>query len=214
MHGRATCSTSPRVRGEVDLRAEPLRSEANRVRGRFHSLRLAATPPHPDSFAPLRFARNPTSPRTRGEVAQVACALPKRSAESSRVRGEVDLRAELLRSEANRVRGRFHSLRLAATPPHRDSFASLGIRPLPARGERWKQVALPSPPLRKKIFASLSVCPTSVRPWGKSRRSTWKIRKTSPATSGAPRARRWWTNSPGCASSSMAADGPCAPPFP
>src|SRR5262247_682319 len=69
---RAACSTSPRVRGEVDLQAEPLRSEANRVRGRSHRLRLAETPPHPDSFAPLRCARNPTSPRTRGEVAYAA----------------------------------------------------------------------------------------------------------------------------------------------
>src|SRR5262245_5573852 len=66
------CSTSPRVRGEVDLRAEHLRSEANRVRGHRDKLRLAATPPRPDSFAPLRCTRNPTSPRTRGEVEQVA----------------------------------------------------------------------------------------------------------------------------------------------
>src|SRR5262245_34602970 len=148
MHGRATCSTSPRVRGEVDLRAELLRSEAKRVRGPFHSLRLAATPPHPDSFAPLRFARNPTSPRTRGEVAQVACALPKRSAGSSRVRGEVDLRAEPLRSEANRVRGRFHSRRLAATPPHPDSIAPLRFARNPTsprtRGE-VAQLAFASP---------------------------------------------------------------------
>src|SRR5215475_6303389 len=48
------------------------RSEASRVRARVHKLRLVATPPHPDSIAPLRCARNPTSPRTRGEVAQVA----------------------------------------------------------------------------------------------------------------------------------------------
>src|SRR5262245_27945328 len=64
--------TSPRARGEVDLQAEPLRSEANRVRGLVDKLRLSETPPHPDSFAPLRCARNPTSPRARGEVAQVA----------------------------------------------------------------------------------------------------------------------------------------------
>ena len=32
-HGSATCTTSRRVRGEVDLRAEHLRSEASRVRG-------------------------------------------------------------------------------------------------------------------------------------------------------------------------------------
>src|SRR5262249_61835215 len=30
-------------------------------------------------------------------------------------------------------------LRFAATPPHPDSFAALGIRPLPARGERWSK---------------------------------------------------------------------------
>src|SRR5262245_38718307 len=70
--GHAACATSPRLRGEVDLRAERQRSEASRVRGRFHGLRLVETPPHPDSFAPLRFARNPTSPRTRGEVEFVA----------------------------------------------------------------------------------------------------------------------------------------------
>src|SRR5262245_66532686 len=50
---RAACSTSPRGRGGVDLQAEPLRSEANRVRGRSHWLRLAETPPPPGSFASL-----------------------------------------------------------------------------------------------------------------------------------------------------------------
>src|SRR5262247_2746611 len=54
------------------LQAERQRSEASRVRGRFPRLRLAEAPPHPDSIAPLRCARNPTSPRARGEVAQVA----------------------------------------------------------------------------------------------------------------------------------------------
>src|SRR5262249_29980109 len=58
--------------GEVDLRAEHLRSQASRVRGRSHRLRLAEAPPHPDSIAPLRYARNPTSPRTRGEVEYAA----------------------------------------------------------------------------------------------------------------------------------------------
>src|SRR5215813_14385815 len=73
-----------------------------------------------------------------GYGGDAACAT------SPRVRGEVDLRAKLLRSEASRVRGHFHRLKLAATPPHPDSCASLGIRPriksgagsLPARGER------------------------------------------------------------------------------
>src|SRR5262245_56291206 len=69
---RATCATYPRTRAEVDLRAKPLRSGASRVRGRFHRLRIAEAPPHPDSFAPLRCARNPTSPRTRGEAEQAA----------------------------------------------------------------------------------------------------------------------------------------------
>src|SRR5262245_19594127 len=55
---------------------------------------------------------------------------------SPRVRGEVDLRAEPWRSEANRVRGLVHKLRFAATPPHPDSFAALGNRPLPPRGAR------------------------------------------------------------------------------
>src|SRR5215475_1014590 len=68
-----------------------------------------------------------------GGNTRAACAT------SPRVRGEVDLRAEPLRSEANRVRGRVHKLRLAAAPPHPDSFAALGIRPLPARGERWRK---------------------------------------------------------------------------
>src|SRR5262245_66004994 len=43
--------------------------------------------------------------------------------------------------------GLVHKLRLAAAPPHPDSFAALGIRPriksgagsLPARGERWRK---------------------------------------------------------------------------
>src|SRR5215510_3885160 len=42
-------------------------------------------------------------------------------------------------SEANRVRGLVHKLRPAATPPHPDSFAALGIRPLPASGERSRK---------------------------------------------------------------------------
>src|SRR5262245_1339291 len=78
----AACSTSPRVRGEVDLRAEPWRSEANRVRGLVHKLRLAATPPHPDSFAALGIRPRIKSgagclPAQWGEVAQVA--LPRTS---------------------------------------------------------------------------------------------------------------------------------------
>src|SRR5262245_59969714 len=60
-------------------------------------------------------------------------------ATSPRLRGEVDLRAEHLRSEANRVRGHLDKLDsrprpLARIPSLR--FAALGIRPLPARGER------------------------------------------------------------------------------
>jgi protein ImuB len=68
--------TSPRLRGEVDLRAERERSDASRVRGPFHEPGLAATPPHPDSCASLRFAGNPTSPRQRGEVEQADSACP------------------------------------------------------------------------------------------------------------------------------------------
>src|SRR5262245_9627977 len=68
-----------------------------------------------------------------GGNARAACST------SPRLRGEVDLRAEPLRSEANRVRGLVRKLRLAATPPHPDSFAALGIRPLPARGEGWRK---------------------------------------------------------------------------
>src|SRR5262245_32622916 len=74
-----------------------------------------------------------------GGSASAACST------SPRVRGEVDLRAELLRSEASRVRGLVHKLRLAAAPPHQPpgtssrGFAALGIRPLPARGERWRK---------------------------------------------------------------------------
>src|SRR5215813_917771 len=85
----------------------------------------------------LRCARNPTSPRTRQGYRIWLAAGRCQGAPSSpspRLRGEVDLRAEPWRSEANRVRGLVHKLRLAATPPHPDSFAALGIRPLPARG--------------------------------------------------------------------------------
>src|SRR5215467_2819019 len=62
------------------------------------------------------------------------------------VRAEVDLQAERQPSEASRVRGRFHRLRLAEAPPRPDSiaplplrFAALGIPSLPARGERWRK---------------------------------------------------------------------------
>src|SRR5262245_62361283 len=75
-----------------------------------------------------------------GGNARAACST------SPRVRGEVDLRAESWRREANRVRGLVHNLRLAATPPHPDSFAALGIRPLPARGERWRKWLCLAPP--------------------------------------------------------------------
>src|SRR5262247_2024462 len=68
-----------------------------------------------------------------GGNARAACST------SPRVRGEVDLRAEPWRREANRVRGLVHKLRPAATPPHPEPFAALGIRPLPARGERWRK---------------------------------------------------------------------------
>src|SRR5262245_16393921 len=43
----------------------------------------------------------------------------------------MDLRAERQRSDASRVRGLALKLRLAGTSPHPDSFAALGIRPLP-----------------------------------------------------------------------------------
>src|SRR5262245_50197301 len=69
--------TSPRVRGEVDLRAEPWRSEANRVRGLVHKLRFAATPPHPDSFA-----APPSSRASRRST------FTRLSSRSSRVSGE------------------------------------------------------------------------------------------------------------------------------
>src|SRR5215475_2570811 len=63
---RAACSTSPRVRGEVDLRAEPLRSEANRVRGLVRRLRLAATPPHqPPGTSSRGFAALGIRPRIK-----------------------------------------------------------------------------------------------------------------------------------------------------
>src|SRR5262245_3938286 len=74
-----------------------------------------------------------------GGSASAACST------SPRLRGEVGLRAEPWRREANRVRGLVHKLRLAATPPHQPpgtssrGFAALGIRPLPARGERWRK---------------------------------------------------------------------------
>src|SRR5262245_38384335 len=77
--------TSPRVRGEVDLRAEPLRSEASRVRGPARDSERVEAPPHPDSFAPLRFAWNPTSPRTRGEVEPAAHESPHIAAKPTRL---------------------------------------------------------------------------------------------------------------------------------
>src|SRR5262245_42922936 len=49
------------------------------------------------------------------------------------------LRAEPWRSEANRVRGLVHKLRLAANAPSPGFLAALGIRPLPAPGERWRK---------------------------------------------------------------------------
>src|SRR5690349_5742361 len=72
-----------------------------------------------------------------------------------RMRGEVDLGAELWRSEASRVRGRLHRLGLAVRPPHPDSFAPQELRSesdlspqAPASGERWEQAALPERPRR------------------------------------------------------------------
>src|SRR5262245_42321763 len=72
--GGATRSTSPRVRGEVDLRAH-LR-EASRVRGRFDRLRLAKTPPLPDSFSPheLRCEYHLSPHPGRGGASGVAAA--------------------------------------------------------------------------------------------------------------------------------------------
>jgi hypothetical protein len=53
------------------------------------------------------------------------------------------LRAELLRSEASWVRGRFDRLRRGAAPPHPDSFAPLTLRSesdlSPHGGERWSK---------------------------------------------------------------------------
>ena len=82
--------TSPRLRGEVDLRA--LLREASRVRGHFQALGLADKPPHPDSVAPLRVAWNPTSPRKRGEVWRALRArqqaAPHESSSHKETRGE------------------------------------------------------------------------------------------------------------------------------
>src|SRR5262245_66037864 len=52
-NARAGCSTSPRLRGEVDLRAERERSDANRVRGLVHKRRVATTTPSPGFFGAL-----------------------------------------------------------------------------------------------------------------------------------------------------------------
>jgi hypothetical protein len=54
-------------------------------------------------------------------------------ATSPRERGEVGIARY---ARGFRVRGRFETLRIAERPPHPTSFASLGSRPLPARGER------------------------------------------------------------------------------
>src|SRR5262245_36615520 len=104
-----------------------------------------------------------------GGSASAACST------SPRLRGEVDLRAEPWRSEANRVRGLVHKLRLAATPPHPDSFAALGIRPLPARGERWRKWLFLAPQDTNSKFDSPAACgersepphqPPALRPGG------------------------------------------------
>src|SRR5499426_1390684 len=71
-NARAACSTSPRVRGEVDLRAEPWRKRSKSGEGACPQAQTRGYAPSPGF---LRCARNPTSPRTRGEVAQVA--LPR-----------------------------------------------------------------------------------------------------------------------------------------
>src|SRR5262245_40407250 len=55
------------------LRAEPLRSEANRVRGLAHKLRLAATPPHPASS--LRSESHLSPPPGRGGASGLALHL-------------------------------------------------------------------------------------------------------------------------------------------
>src|SRR5215470_1160351 len=58
---RSLLYLSPRAgRGRFASAVLAKRSKSGEVR--FHSLRLAATPPHRDSCALLRFARNPTSP--------------------------------------------------------------------------------------------------------------------------------------------------------
>src|SRR5262245_20768892 len=112
--------------------------------GYTHPLALPL-PPHPTVGRPGPSRLLHLSPRAAGQSHMARCLEVAMRAPlaptSPRMRGEVDLRAEPWRSEANRVSGLFDNLRLAATPPHPDSFAALGILPLPASGTRWEQVA-------------------------------------------------------------------------
>src|SRR5499426_3423155 len=110
--------------------------------GYTHPLALPL-PPHPTVGRPGPSRLLHLSPRAAGQSHMARCLEVAMRAPlaptSPRMRGEVDLRAEPWRSEANRVRGLVHKLGLAARPAKPDSFAALGIRPLPARGERWSK---------------------------------------------------------------------------
>jgi hypothetical protein len=68
--GRAASSTSPRLRGEVDLRAPLARSKSGE--GAIPQARTRGEAPSPGFHRAASGARNPTSPRKRGEVARVA----------------------------------------------------------------------------------------------------------------------------------------------
>src|SRR5262245_63165904 len=56
---------SPRA-GRGRIPSEAKRSAGIRVRGRFHTLRIAGRPPHPTCFAPLRKSTPPPTPGDGG----------------------------------------------------------------------------------------------------------------------------------------------------
>src|SRR5262247_2515271 len=74
-NARAACSTSPRVRGEVDFASGALAKRSKSGEGACPQAQARGYAPSPGF---LRCARNPTSPRTRGEVEQVALPCTSR----------------------------------------------------------------------------------------------------------------------------------------
>src|SRR5262249_36073671 len=114
-----------------------------------------------DSVAPLRCARNPTSPRTRGEVEQVA-----RSCFTSNVERDEGRRAALLDAEDGGRRRHRPPRGVAAqgNPAHRSGphGRSRRRRPAPPGGGRntapaaptWRRRSRRNPPPRSRGFSA------------------------------------------------------------